>query len=261
MKAPSVPNTGRMVDYWLGGSHYFPIDVEAAKLFEDAYPNCQAFFKKLRDFNGRASRYIESQGINRFIVFAAGVPTCGNVHEAVPRAKVLYTDIDSVNIQLGREILASNLNADYTFCDATNLDTLEQLVVDQVLEPIYCLGIIFLGISAFINDETLANTLDKLYDWVPVGSFMALDFDGEAALEYPKLLKLLEDMDAPLVMRNPTRIRPLLGRWQLTEHGILPVEAWQAEAGANLIETKEPVFSYGCVVYKPQEEQITSRDA
>jgi hypothetical protein len=114
------------------------------------------------------------------------------VHEAVPRAKVLYTDIDSVNIQLGREILASNPNADYTFCDATNLDTLEQLVVDEVLEPIYCLGIIFLGISAFITDETLANTLDKLYDWVPVGSFMALDFDGEAALKYPKLLKLLE---------------------------------------------------------------------
>ncbi len=81
MKAPSVPNTGRMVDYWLGGSHYFPIDVEAAKLFEDAYPNFQVFFKKLRDFNGRASRYIESQGINRFIVFAAGVPTCGNVSQ------------------------------------------------------------------------------------------------------------------------------------------------------------------------------------
>jgi len=250
MSIPSSPNTGRMVDYWLGGSHHFEVDIEAAKLFEEAYSNFRTFFYQLRDFNGRVCRYMQWQGINQFIVFAAGIPTSGNVHEIVPDARVLYTDIDLTNIQLGQEILANNPNSDYTFCDVTNLETLNQSVVTKILEPTSPLGIILVGISAFIPDETLAQTLDKLYEWVPAGSFLALDFDGEAAVDYPKLLQLLQDIGAPLFMRNPTNFLPLLGKWQLTEHGILPVEAWQIEASSESLEIQESVFSYGCVVYK-----------
>lgn len=250
MEIPSVPNTGRMVDYFLGGSHHFPIDVEAAKGFTQAYPDSATFFRTLRDFNGRVCRYIESQGINQFLVFAGGVPTCGNVHESVPQAKVLYTDIDPANIEFGREILAGKSNTDYTFCDATNLDTLDESVVSQVLGTIQRLGIVFIGVSAFIPDEVLANILDKLYDWAPSGSFLAIDFDGEAAVHFPQLLKLLDSMGAPLYMRNPTTFKPLLGRWQLTKHGILPDAVWKAELSVNPIDYSEPVFSYGCVVYK-----------
>lgn len=250
MKTPSIPNTGRILDYWLSGSHHFPIDVEAAKVFDAVYPNFPTVFRTLRDYIGRVCRYIESQGINQFLVFGSGIPTCGNVHEVVPQAKVLYTDIDAINIELGKEILANNPNADYTFCDATNFNTLNRSIVTQVLGSIQRLGIIFIGVSAFIPDETLANVLDTFYDWVPVGSFLALDFDGEAGMQYPKVLELLESTGEPLYMRNPTTIRPLLGRWQLTTHDIVPVAAWQAEPSSILVENKEPVFMYGCVAYK-----------
>ncbi len=250
METPSVPNTGRILDYWLGGSHHFPVDVEAAKVYDAIYPNFPTVFRTLRDYIGRVSRYIESQGINQFLVFGSGIPTCGNVHEAVPNAKVLYTDIDPINIQLGKEILAHNPNADYTFCDASNLDTLDQLVVTQVLGEYQRLGLIFIGVSAFIPDEILPKMLDQLYDWVPTGSFLGLDFDGEAGMHYPKMLELLESTGTPLYMRNPTTIRPLLGRWQLTTQDIQPVGKWQAEVSPSLVDTEEPVFMYGCVVYK-----------
>ncbi|MCC5610384.1 SAM-dependent methyltransferase [Nostoc sp. CHAB 5834] len=250
MSTPSFPNTGRMVDYWLGGSHHFEVDIEAAKLFEQAYSDFRTFFAQLRDFNGRICRYMQSQGINQFIVFAAGIPKSGNVHEVVPDAGVLYTDVDLTNVQLGQEILADNPYAEYIFCDVTNLKTLNQSVVTKILSPTSPLGIVLVGISAFIPDETLAQTLDNLYDWVPKGSFLALDFDGEAAVDYPKLLQLLQDIGAPLFMRNPTNFLSLLGRWQLTKHGILPVENWQTEVSTDGFEIQEPVFSYGCVVYK-----------
>lgn len=250
MSIPSSPNTGRMVDYWLGGSHHFQVDIEAAKLFEEAYSNCRTFFYQLRDFNGRVCRYMQWQEINQFIVFAAGIPTNNNVHQVVPDARVLYTDIDLTNIQLGQEILANNPHTEYTFCDVTNLETLNQSIVSKILEPTSPLGIVLVGISAFIPDETLAQTLDKLYDWVPVGSFLALDFDGEAAVNYPQLLQLLQNIGAPLFMRNPTDFLPLLGKWQLTEHGVLPVEAWQKVESSESLKIQEPVFSYGCVVYK-----------
>lgn len=249
MDTPSVPNTGRILDYWLGGSHHFSVDIEAAKVFEQACPTLPQVFCTLRNYIGRVSRYIESQGINQFIVFGAGLPTCGNVHEAVPQAKVLYTDIDEANVQLGQELLDNNPNANYAFCDAANLDSLEQLTVNETLGSVQKLGMVFIGVSAFISDDVLTQMLDKLYDWAPAGSFLALDFDGEALQNYPSVLELLDSLDAHLYMRNPSTIKPLLGRWQLSEHGILPVSIWEADL-SRVRESDESVFMYGCVVYK-----------
>jgi O-methyltransferase involved in polyketide biosynthesis len=250
MVVSPVPNTARILDYWLGGSHHYPVDVEAAKAFESLYPNCPTVFRTLRDYIGRVTRYIESQGIEQFVVFGSGLPTCGNVHEAVPQAKVLYTDIDAANIELGQKILRDNPHTDYIFCDATNLNTLDRSVIDRVLGTIQRLGMVFVGVSAFIPDDTLAQMLDQLYDWAPAGSFLALDFDGEALAQYQRVLELLNSMGAPLHMRNPTTIRPLLGRWQLTQPGIVPVSAWQADALEKSAPAFEQVFMYGCVVYK-----------
>jgi hypothetical protein len=249
MDTPSIPNTGRILDYWLGGSHHFPVDIEAAKVFEQACSTLPQVFCTLRNYIGRVSRYIESQGINQFIVFGAGLPTCGNVHEAVPQAKVLYTDIDEANVQLGQELLDNHPNANYTFCDAANLESLDQLTVNETLGSVQKLGMVFVGVSAFIPDDVLTHILDQLYDWVPVGSFLALDFDGEALQNYPSVLELLDSLDAHLYMRNPSTIKPLLGRWQLSEQGILPVSIWEADL-PQVRDSDEPVFMYGCVVYK-----------
>lgn len=250
MEIPSIPNTGRIVDYWLGGEHHFPPDTEGGKLFDSVYPHFPTVFRAERGFVGRATRYIASQGIDQFLVFGAGIPTQGNVHEVVPQARVLYSDIDPINIELGKQILASHPQADYTCCDVTNLDTLDQAVVTQVLGSIHRLGIVFTGVAAFLSDEALVKLFDTLYDRVPQRSFFAMDFDGEASARTPRLLELLNSMSAPLYMRNPATIQPLLGRWQLTATGIQPVAAWQAEPAAKPIEMSEPVFHYGCVVYK-----------
>lgn len=250
MHTPSTPNTARILDYWLGGTHHFPVDVEGARLFDAVYPEFPRVFRTLRAYIGRVSRYINAQGVDQFVVFGSGLPTCGNVHEAVPGARVLYTDIDPANIAFGQEILADNPLADYTFCDASDLDTLAQDVVQRVLGPLRRLGMVFVGVSAFIPDAPLARMLDTLYEWAPAGSFLALDFDGEALGHYPKALELLASMGAPLYMRNPATIRPLLGRWQVTHHGILPVAAWHADGPASLSAPEDPVFMYGCVVYK-----------
>ncbi|WP_224372688.1 SAM-dependent methyltransferase [Hyalangium versicolor] len=61
---PTVPNTGRMFDYWLGGKHYYPVDVAAAKAFEAVFDDFPRVFRALRDFIGRASHFIQSQGVD-----------------------------------------------------------------------------------------------------------------------------------------------------------------------------------------------------
>nr|WP_254909647.1 SAM-dependent methyltransferase [Micromonospora sp. NBS 11-29] len=97
MAEPDRPSTARMIDHWLGGRHHRAVDVAAAAAFEAAYGPCQAIFRSLRDFLGRAVRAVAAEGVDGFLVFGAGVPTRGNVHEVAPEATVLYTDIGTVD--------------------------------------------------------------------------------------------------------------------------------------------------------------------
>lgn len=245
MQTTPAPNTGRILDYWLGGTHHYPEDVVAAETFSQLFPTFPSVFRTLRCFIGRASQAIADQGIDQFVVFGAGVPTQGNVHEAVPRARVLYTDIDSANIELGRGILADAQHIGYTYCDVRDIGMLEPAVVEAVLGPVRRLGIVVIGVAAFLSDSELRQSLQALYDWAPPDSFLALDCDGEALLDHPAVLDILAQAGEPLNLRSPEQIRPLLGNWQLSDDGIRPVQRWRCEA-----PPPEAVFMYGCLAHK-----------
>ncbi|MGW3607191.1 SAM-dependent methyltransferase [Micromonospora sp. NPDC005161] len=125
MGEPDQPSTARMIDFWLGGDHHFPVDVAAATAFEQAYGPCAPVFRELWAFLGRAVQAIAGQGVDGFLVFGAGVPTMGNVHEVAAEATVLYTDVDPVTIRLGQRILAGSDRAGYGFGDATDIGTVD----------------------------------------------------------------------------------------------------------------------------------------
>jgi O-methyltransferase involved in polyketide biosynthesis len=248
MDIPDAPNTGRILDYWLGGTHHFPPDAGAAQAFDSLYDGFPQVFSTLRQFIGRASRAVVDQGISQLLVLGSGIPTQGNVHEAVPQARVLYTDIDPANIELGKQILADVPSADYAYCDAADLGTLDQAAVSRMLEPANPLGVVFVGVSVFLEDATVQKTLADIYDWVVPGSYLVADFDGEALESYPAVLKVLDDAGEPLHVRRPPQIRALLGRWELSADGIQPVDVWRNPDATR----PEHVFMYGCLASKPQ---------
>ena len=221
---PTVPNTGRMFEYWLGGTHYHPVDVAAAKAFEAVFDDFPRLFRTLRDFIGRASRFIQAQGVDQFLVLGAGLPTQGNVHEAVPGARVLYTDLDAANVALGQRILAGVPGTGYVRCDATDLTTLDGNAVTRVLGPVRRLGIVLIGVEAFMPDEAIRATCERLYALAPSGSFLAFDCDSPEALAHPELVKM---MGPGFHMRTPEQLAAVLGPWQLTGDGIQPVSVWR----------------------------------
>jgi hypothetical protein len=240
---PASPNTGRILDYWLGGNHHLPVDVEAARAFESIYGDFPGVFRTLRDFIGRAARYIGEQGIDQFLVLGSGIPTQGNVHEAVPQARVLYTDIDPLNVQLGQEILAGNPDVGYTYCDANDLSTLDQELVRSVLGPLRRLGIVVVGVGVFIPDDRLRGLFAGLYEWAPGESHLAFDFDSTRLSTFPAALEMLGD---GFHMRTPETFAPLLGPWELTQDGIQPAGAWRNPEGKAAV----PVFMYGGVAVR-----------
>ena len=256
MKRSPGPNTGRLIDYWLGGTHHFPADVELAEnlgSFGGIPP--AVIYRILRGDLMRVSAFIESQGIRKFVVFGAGIPTRANVHHSVPGARVLYTDIDPLNVELGAEILSSVADAHYVFCDATDLRTLDRSEMARFFGEPGPLGLIFIGLSALLPDEDLRRALADLYRWAPAGSYLALDCDGEALLAHPEALARAETVvaatGAGLHLRNPSIFEPLLGDWKLTTQGIVPVTLWRSDSTSPPRYEPREVFMYGCVATKP----------
>lgn len=222
---PVTPSTARMIDYWLEGTDYFPIDVAAAQAFEAAYGPCAHEFRALRGFLARSVSYLHERGLQDFLVFGAGVPTQGNVHEVLPTAGVLYTDIDPVSVAMGQRILDGNPRAAYTLGDARDVKTIDPVVLQSTLPswgsgPV---GVVFLGLAAFLDDEQLARALDGLYEATAPGSFLTFDFDSDVLTSHPEALAM---MGPEFHMRRPDDFARLLGRWQLTDEGIAVVADW-----------------------------------
>lgn len=217
-----------MIDYWLGGDQHHPVDVQAARAFEAAYGPCADIFRSLRAFSGRAVRHLAAAGVDQFLVFGAGIPAQGNVHENAPDARVLYTDVDPQVVAAGRALLAGLDHVDYVTGDATDLDSIDPATLDRVLperasRPV---GLVFLGLAAFLDDATLTRALDAMYGAVPAGSRLAFDFDSTELAGHPQALAM---MGPAFHMREPAAFGPLLGRWTPTADGIVPVSRWRPE--------------------------------
>lgn len=245
IESPDGPSTARMIDHWLGGEHHYPVDVAAAHAFEAAFGPCALEFRTLREFLRRVIARLQSLGIEEYLVFGAGIPTQGNVHEVAPEARVLYTDIDPANIALGQRILADAPRAVYTFGDATDVGTIDHAVLAHSLpgwgrDPV---GLVFLGLAAFLDDDLLARTFDDLYDTVAPGSYLAFDFDTEVLASYPEALAM---MGPTFHMREPSSFPGLLGRWRPTPEGIVPVAEW----GGGEAPVEPPAAFHGGLAVK-----------
>jgi len=102
------------------------------------------------------------------------------------------------------------------------------------------------GVHAFMTDAEISKTLAELHQWAPAGSVLVADFDGEALAGFPAALGALDASGSKLYMRRPKTIAPLLGPWQSSQDGIVPVDAWRATPA----KPNQPTFMYGCVARK-----------
>ena len=108
----SVPSVSRMYDFYLGGSHNFEVDREAARKAMEFLPGLPKIMQANRAFMRRAVRYAVDQGIDQFLDIGSGIPTFGNVHEvaqaAHPGARVAYVDHDPVAVAHSQAVLDGN---------------------------------------------------------------------------------------------------------------------------------------------------------
>ena len=95
---PARPSPARLYDYYLGGTHNYEADRQAAEQLRQRMPELADAAWANRGFHGRAAIWMAEQGIRQFIDIGCGLPAPSNTHEAVrkvtPDARVVYVDHD-----------------------------------------------------------------------------------------------------------------------------------------------------------------------
>ena len=178
---PATPSPARMYDYYLGGTHNFPVDREAAERIRAQSPDLEDAMWANRAFHQRAARWMAAErGIRQFIDLGSGLPTLGNTHEVVqeaaPLARVVYVDIDPMVQAYASELLADDgttavVTADLRDPDRVLADPGLRRLIDWT-EPA---GLLMTAVMHFVADSSDPWGLVARYaGLLAPGSYLAL---------------------------------------------------------------------------------------
>ena len=230
------PNSARIVDYYLGGHHNFEIDRILADQIVEMYPmDVVEETRKTRHCLQRAVSYMaKDKGLSHFLDLGSGLPTCGNTHLVTlainPQAKVIYSDIDHLTVAYGKEITADEPNVRYVWCDAADPTTLlDSPEATELLGDQRRVGIVFMALAHFLDDEGLASWAMKVHEWAAPGTHIFLTTEAETWKTDPhlhKVAQLVHQSGISHYQRAEQELVALLSPWQLTEHGVTYNVQW-----------------------------------
>jgi hypothetical protein len=245
----SKANIARVYDYWLGGSHNFQADQDAARTLIAIDPNTRAIMRANRAFLGRAVRYLAREaGIRQFLDIGSGIPTEQNVHEvaqaAAPGSHVVYVDNDEVAVAHSRLMLddvpdATVIQADLREPAKILADPETQLLIDFT-RPV---ALLLVAVLHFVPDEANpAQILATLRDAVAPGSYLVIchscrDLKPDTADSATALYN--SRVAAQLRIRTRDEIAALFDGFTLVEPGLVWIPEWRPDSAADVPENPE----------------------
>jgi SAM-dependent methyltransferase len=246
-------NIARVYDYWLGGSHNFRADQDAARTMIAMDPNMRAIMRANRAFLGRAVRYLAREaGIRQFLDIGSGIPTEQNVHEvalaAAPGSRVVYVDNDEVAVAHSRLMLDDNPDATVIQADLREpakilADPETQLLIDFT-QPV---ALLLVAVLHFVPDEAgPAQILATLRDALVPGSYLVIchscrdarpdTADSAAALYNSRVA-------AQLRVRTRDEIAALFDGFTLVEPGLVWIPEWRPDSPADVPENPDQFWA------------------
>ena len=105
----AVPNKARIFDYLLGGDANFKADRAAAAKISRIIPSLPKWVRLRRAFVQEAAYTLYQNGFNQFLDLGSGMPTENDLHVAVPKANIVYSDTNPVAVSYGQSLFAELL--------------------------------------------------------------------------------------------------------------------------------------------------------
>jgi hypothetical protein len=235
-----VPNSARIYDYWLGGSHNFPIDREVGQRLADALPGAVEWVRAQRSFLRRVvTHLVAERGVTQFIDLGSGLPTAGNTHQIAHRinrdVRVVYVDADPVVIAHASHILrdvpgVSEILVDVSDVDAVWENTETRRLID-VDEPV---GLLAIGILHVLPDTQDPTGLMRRYiDRLAPGSFVtvshATNWPDAPPTFQSALAHYYEQVASRLVPRSVEQITDMVAGLEIEPPGVVSLGEWQPD--------------------------------
>ncbi|MFE1247990.1 SAM-dependent methyltransferase [Streptomyces sp. NPDC058735] len=236
----SVPSVSRMYDYYLGGSHNFEVDREAARRAMEFMPGLPKVMQANRAFMRRAVRWATDQGITQFLDIGSGIPTFGNVHEAAqsarPGARVVYVDHDPVAVAHSRAVLEGNADAAVVAADLRKPhEILASAEVERLIDLNRPVALLLVAILHFVEDEADPHgAVAELGEALAPGSLLVLTHASYEGVPLPQeraggAVDVYKDIRSPLIMRSREEIARFFEGYDMVEPGLVAMPRWRPD--------------------------------
>jgi len=240
----SKANIARVYDYWLGGSHNFRADQDAARTLIAVEPNTRAIIRANRAFLGRAVRFLAAEaGIRQFLDIGSGIPTAQNVHqiaqEAAPGSRVVYVDNDEVAVAHSRLILEADPDATIIQADLREpakilADPETQLLIDFT-QPV---ALLLVAVLHFIPDSAgPVDILATLRQALVPGSYLVICHscrDARPDLADPAETVYGSRVAGELCLRTRDQIASFFDGFSLVDPGLVWIPEWRPDSPAGV---------------------------
>ncbi|WP_274564407.1 SAM-dependent methyltransferase [Streptomyces spiramyceticus] len=240
----SVPSVSRIYDFYLGGSHNFEVDREAARKAMAFMPGLPKIMQANRAFMRRAVRFAADEGITQFLDIGSGIPTFGNVHEvaqaANPEARIMYIDHDPVAVAHSEAVLEGNDRAGIAAVDLRKpQEILSSPVVNGLIDLERPVALLLVAVLHFIEDaDDPQAAVATLRDALAPGSVVILthaSYEGIPLTEEQAsgTVAVYQNIRNPLIMRTREEITRFFEGYTMVDPGLVSMPDWRPETPSS----------------------------
>ncbi|WP_328907282.1 SAM-dependent methyltransferase [Streptomyces sp. NBC_00234] len=249
----SVPSVSRMYDFYLGGSHNFEVDREAARKAMEFMPGLPKIMQANRAFMRRAVHYAATEGISQFLDIGSGIPTFGNVHEVAQAAdsgaRVAYVDHDPVAVAHSQAVLEGVGNAVIAAADLRSpQEILKNPEVSGLLDFDRPVALLLVAVLHFIEDTDDPYTaVAELSEALAPGSLIVITHASYEGIplsqeEAGGTVDVYRNIRNPLVMRSRAQVSRFFEGYEMVDPGLVSMPNWRPEA--PVVEGQEDPFAF-----------------